>query len=180
MRIDLDDGFRIREFIETDIDALVRYANNSRVAKQLEDRFPHPYTIEDARQWLARLTEQDPLTNFVITSPDEVIGGIGLDLGEDVYFRTAEIGYWLGEPFWGQGIATRAVRAMTQWAFDKLNLVRLQARVFETNPASGRVLEKAGFSCEGRLRQSVTKQGKTMDQTIYAILGPGHYSEVNQ
>ena len=178
MQIDLGDGFQIRPLDENDIAALVKYANNPRVADQLEDRFPHPYTIGHARRWLAQLKAQDPLTNFAIASPDEVIGGIGLDLREDVYFRTAEIGYWLGEPFWGQGIATSAVRAMTGWAFENLNLVRLEARVFETNPASGRVLEKAGFACEGRLRQSVTKQGKTMDQTIYAVLDPGHNSEV--
>jgi ribosomal-protein-alanine N-acetyltransferase len=177
MQIDLGDGFRIRPLEENDIAALVKYAGNPRVAEQLEDRFPHPYTVGDARRWLATLATQDPLTNFAIVSPHEMIGGIGLDLREDVYFRTAEIGYWLGEPFWGQGIATSAVRAMTRWSFDNLNLVRLEARVFETNPASGRVLEKAGFACEGRLRKSVTKEGKTMDQTIYAVLDPGRNSE---
>ena len=87
-----------------------------------------------------------------------------------MYRRSAEIGYWLAEPFWGQGIATRAVRALSDWAFASFDLVRIFAAVFETNPASARVLEKAGFALEGRLRQSITKNGRTFDELLYARL----------
>ena len=93
-------------------------------------------------------------------SPEEAIGGIGLRLGEDIFRRTAEIGYWLGEPFWGKGIATMAVAKMTDFAFSHFDLDRIQAEVFEWNPASSRVLEKAGYSLEGRLRRELSRREK--------------------
>ena len=170
MRIDLDDGYRLRAFEEGDIESIVKYANNRKVAQTLEDRFPHPYGRIDAAAWLESLAKQDPLTHFAIATEEEAIGSIGMNLRHDVYFRTGEIGYWLGEPFWGRGIATSAVRALSRWAFLSFDLVRLQARVFDSNSASRKVLEKAGFTYEGRLRQAATKNGKTMDLHIYALL----------
>ena len=177
MRIDLCDGFQIRPFERPDIDSIVKYADNPRIAQQLEDRFPNPYQHEDAERWLRHLGAQDPLIHFAIAAPSEAIGGIGLNLRTDVYHRTGEIGYWLGEPFWGRGLATLAVKALSGWAFQNFGLTRLQAKVFASNPASCRVLEKAGFSYEGRLVQSVTKQGRTMDQHIYALLRSEHENE---
>jgi RimJ/RimL family protein N-acetyltransferase len=100
---------------------------------------------------------------------DEAVGGIGFTLQQDVAFRSAEIGYWLGEEFWGRGIATEALKAVTEHAFNEYDLCRLYAHVFEWNQASARVLEKAGYEFEGRLRKSVTKDGKTIDQLMYAI-----------
>lgn len=170
MKIDIGDGCFIRPIRRSDIEALVRYANNPNVARNLEDRFPNPYTRKDAEEWLERIEKQETVSNFAITTSREMIGGIGLHPRPDVYQRTAELGYWLGEPFWGEGIATRAVRAIVAWGFTNFDLSRIQARVFESNPASGRVLEKVGFTCEGRLRQSVTKHGVTMDQLIFAML----------
>jgi RimJ/RimL family protein N-acetyltransferase len=170
VRLDLGDGYLIREFRDSDIERLVQYADNENVARHLEDRFPHPYTEEKARDWLAYVAEQDPLTNFAIAEESGLIGGIGFQKREDVYRRTAELGYWLGGPFWGLGIAPRAVRAITEWAFESFGLERIQARVFEANPASCRVLEKAGFTYEGRLRRSVLKLNVIMDQVVYAIL----------
>ena len=98
------------------------------------------------------------------------VGGIGILLQEDVHRRSAEIGYWLGEDYWGRGIVTEAVRRVTDWAFENFDLCRIFAHVFAWNPASMRVLEKAGYEYEGRLRQSVTKDGQTIDQVIYAII----------
>ena len=98
-----------------------------------------------------------------------MIGGIGLELGSDIFQRSAEMGYWLGEPFWGRGIATEAVRAITNYAFSTFNLCRIYAGVFEWNPASMRVLEKAGYICEGRLKKSVFKDGRVIDQFLYAM-----------
>lgn len=109
-----------------------------------------------------------PESDFAIASPTEMIGGVGLTFGSDVYRRSAEIGYWLGEPFWGRGITTAAVIAVTDYAFAEHDVVRVEAAVFESNPASARVLEKAGYVLEGRLRKSVTKDGHTLDELMYA------------
>ena len=112
---------------------------------------------------------QNPLTNFAIEVGGEYAGGIGLTLESDVFYRSAEIGYWLGEPFWGGGIATAAVRTFTKFAFDNFDLLRIFANVFAWNPASGHVLEKAGYLREGVMRQCVCKQGEVTDAFLYAI-----------
>ena len=110
----------------------------------------------------------------MIAPEEELIGVVGLTFQEDVYRRSAEIGYWLGEPFWGRGLATEAVIDATRMAFERFDLIRLFAQVFETNPASCRVLEKAGYVLEGRLRHSVVKKGRVLDQLLYArVAGNG-------
>ena len=167
MQIDIGE-WRVRSHRADDAASLARYANNRNVSRNLRDAFPFPYTLADAEQWLERTLRQSPETNFAMASPTEVIGGIGLTFGEDVYRRSAEIGYWLGEPFWGRGIATAALRAVTDYAFAQHDLVRVHAAVYEWNPASARVLEKAGYVLEGRLRKSVTKDGQTIDGLLYA------------
>lgn len=172
MQLDIGDGFRIRSFAPDDADALIRYADNRNVWLGLRDRFPHPYTAADAAAWLEASQRQEPETHFAIASARELVGGIGLELQEDVHRHTAEIGYWLGEPFWGRGIATRAVRAMTGWAFAQFSLVRIYARVFTSNPASARVLEKCDYAAEGRCRLAVRKDGRWLDELIYARVSP--------
>lgn len=171
MRLPLGDGdYVIRSYDPDDVAALMKYANNAAIARQLLDHFPHPYTEEAAHEWLQAANEQDPEVSFAIATPDELIGGIGLLLRDDVFRRTAEVGYWVGEPFWGLGIATLALRTFTRWAFRELDFARIQAHVYEINPASRRVLEKAGFSLEGRLRNGATKNGQLMDLYLYAVL----------
>ena len=160
----------LRPWREGDEPALAKYANNRNVWMNLEDAFPHPYTMEDAVAWVQSQKDREPPTNLAIADADEAIGAIGLKLQGDVYQRTAEVGYWLGEPFWGQGIATHALQAFTEYAFTTFDLVRLQAFVKEWNPASARVLEKCGFTLEGRLRKNVTKDGKAVDQFLYALV----------
>jgi RimJ/RimL family protein N-acetyltransferase len=160
----------IRETAPADRAALVKYANNPKVAANLRDRFPSPYTDADARLWLTSVAGETPRTHFAIADESELIGGIGLELKGDVYRQSAEIGYWLGEPHWGRGIATLALRALTEWGFRELGLARIYAGVFETNPASARVLEKAGYVFEGRLRRHVTKGGRLLDELIYSAL----------
>lgn len=169
MRIELGDC-AIRDFQASDAATLARVADNAKIAAQLRDRFPHPYTERHARDWIAFTMEQDPVSCFAIATDEGVIGGIGLELQQDVHLRTAELGYWLAEEHWGRGIATRAVRAFTDDAFDRFDLIRVYATVFETNPASARVLEKAGFRFEGRLRMSVVKAGRVLDQLMYSKL----------
>jgi len=159
----------VRSWRWSDRDSLVRHANNRNVWINLRDRFPHPYTIGDAQSWLESVVGARPVSNFAIAVADEAVGGIGFSLQDDIGYRSAEIGYWLGEEFWGQGIATEALIAVSQYAFKSYDLCRLFAHVFEWNPGSARVLEKAGYSLEGRLRKSVTKDGKTIDQLMYAM-----------
>ena len=158
----------LRNWGETDIPALVKYADNRKIWLNVRDVFPFPYTQNDAEAWIN--TMQDPLTNFAIATRAEAIGGTGFNLQEDIYRRSAEIGYWIGEPYWNRGIATMAVGAAAKYAFANFDLARLYATVFEWNPASTRVLEKNGFKLEGRLEKSVFKDGKIIDSLQYALV----------
>ena len=160
----------VRSWEWRDRDAIVRYANNKKIAINLRDRFPHPYTSADARNWLDSVIGFEPETNFAIDVAGEAVGGIGFVMQHDVARRSAEIGYWLGEEFWGHGIVTEALSAVTEHAFANYDLCRLYAHVFEWNAASARVLEKAGYQLEGRMRKSVTKDGQTIDQFMYAVI----------
>ncbi len=149
---------------------IVAQANNRDVSVNLRDQFPYPYTHADAVAWIARCGEQDPTVNFAITIADHVIGGIGLDRDSDVFAHGAEIGYWLGAEHWGRGYATEALVAASDWAFTELGLLRLYAGVFSSNPASARVLEKAGYRREGNQRRAVNKGGVLLDRWLYAKL----------
>jgi ribosomal-protein-alanine N-acetyltransferase len=152
--------------------SLVRYANNRNVSRNLKDRFPFPYTAADADTWIGHVATQTPATAFAIVVDGAAVGGIGIELGTDVHRRSAEIGYWLGEPFWGRGIATEALRALTDYAFATFDICRLEAGVFDWNPASARVLEKAGYTLEGRARSAVVKDGRLGDRLLYALVRP--------
>ncbi len=167
MRIEFGE-FAIRDWAAEDASSIVRYANNRRIARWLRDRFPFPYTEADAETFLAAVFRQDPRTVFAVATRREAIGGIGLEFRDDVHRFTAELGYWLGEPFWGRGIMTEAIRLFTSWAFENFELHRISAAVFDGNAASARVLEKAGFEREGRLRAGVFKNGRILDQLLYA------------
>ncbi len=169
MELDLG-SCTLRSWRSDDEDSLVRHADDRDVWINLRDRFPHPYTRDDARAWLRLVAESTPETSFAVAVAGEAVGGIGITLQDDVSRRSAEIGYWLSRAYWGRGIATAAVRALTDWAFAHFDLCRLYAGVFEWNPASARVLEKAGYVLEGRLRRSVTKDGRTIDQLLYALV----------
>lgn len=169
MRIDIGE-WQVRSFRPDDAAALAKYANNRKVWRNIRDAFPHPYRMQDAMAWIRMAGRQFPEVSFAIADAEEVIGTIGLGLQSDVNYRSAEIGYWLGEPFWGRGIATAALLALTEYAFDNYDLIRLFAYVYEWNPASARVLEKAGYAFEGRLRKSATKDGQTVDQLLYAVV----------
>jgi ribosomal-protein-alanine N-acetyltransferase len=149
--------------------SLVRHANNRNVWINLRDRFPHPYTKKDAARWMSYVRYAPPGTNFAIAVDDEAVGGIGFVVQTDVHRLSAEIGYWLGEAFWGRGIMTEALRAVTELAFRDHRMTRLYAAVFEWNPASMRVLEKVGYVREGVLRRSAIKDGKIIDQVLYAM-----------
>jgi [ribosomal protein S5]-alanine N-acetyltransferase len=167
MQLDLPDA-RLRPFRRGDEDHLVESANDREIWRNVRDGFPFPYTRADAERWIAYNEGIWPAINFAIELADRVVGGVGLVLGQDVHRRTAEIGYWLARPVWGIGLATAAVRAMTRYAFAELQLVRVHAGVFVWNPASVRVLEKAGYVLEGRMRKWAYKDGEHVDAWLYA------------
>jgi ribosomal-protein-alanine N-acetyltransferase len=162
--------FTIRNWQTGDESSLVHHANNRKIWRNVRDRFPHPYTLEDAIWWIGFANAENPTVNFAIEIEGVAVGGIGLILRDDVYRLSAEIGYWLGEEFWGRGIVSEALRALTEYAFANFELYRIYAEVFEWNPASMRVLEKAGYQYEGRLRKSVIKDGQIIDACIYATV----------
>ena len=159
----------VRSWRPDDEEALVRHANNRNVWKDLRDRFPHPYTREDARSWIGYATRVRPETDFAIDVGGEAVGNIGLGLQRgDIERCAAEVGYWIGEAYWGRGVATAALRALTAYAFETFGLTRLYAVPFASNVASLRVLEKAGYRREGVLRRSAIKDGVVKDQVMYA------------
>jgi len=160
----------VRPWRASDAKALARQANNPNVARQLRDRFLHPYTIGDARTFIESVLHAHPITTFAIAVGDEPIGGIGFSPGTDVERYSAEIGYWIGEEYWGRGIAAEAVRLVSDYAFQECGLLRLYALPFADNLQSIRVLEKAGYQREAILRSSSVKFGKPRDQAIYAVI----------
>ncbi len=169
MRIELPEC-TIRAWRLEDVPSLVAHANNRNVWLKLRDRMAHPYTLADAEVYVRERVESPDKLMFCIEVDGQAVGGIGLHPGQDVNRLTAELGYWLGEAYWGRGIATAAVRAVVQHGFDALPLNRIEAYVYANNPASVRVLEKAGFEFEGRLRRSVIKDGQVLDSLLYARL----------
>ena len=159
----------VRSWQVGDEGSLALHANDRGVWLNLRDRFPHPYTRGDAESWARFATAQQPQTNFAIAVAGEAVGGIGLMLLEDIERCSAEVGYWLGRAFWGKGLATAALRALTAYAFTAHPLTRVYALPFADNAASIRVLEKAGYRIEGRLRRSAVKDGVVQDQLVYAV-----------
>ena len=160
----------VRSWKTTDIDSLVKHANNRNIWMNLRDRFPHPYTRRDGLEFLRHAQQQRPETAFAIVVDGEAVGGIGFQLNGDVERVSAEIGYWLAEPFWGRGITSEALAALTRYAIDTHRLTRIYALPFAWNLASCRVLEKAGYVLEARLRRSAIKDGQITDQMQYAYI----------
>jgi ribosomal-protein-alanine N-acetyltransferase len=162
----------IRSWRTSDVGSLVAHANNPRIAMQLRDGFPHPYTARDGRHFIRHIRAQRPETAFAIAVSAQAVGGVGFMLRPDVERTSAEIGYWLGEPFWGRGIATEALTAVTAYAIAKHGVTRVFAVPFASNAASCRVLEKAGYTLEARLRRSAIKHRAIVDQLQYAFIAP--------
>jgi [ribosomal protein S5]-alanine N-acetyltransferase len=158
----------VRPWRLDDAQSLARHANNRKVWLVVRDLFPHPYTIQNAHEFLQRTISEQSAMKFCIEIEGVAVGGIGVHPGEDVHRHTATVGYWLGEEFWGRGIMTDVVIAVTDFCFDNFPLRRISAEVFSNNPASSRVLEKAGFTFEGRLKYHVLKDGKLLDSLLYA------------
>ena len=159
---------RLRPPEPGDARSLARHANDRGVWQNLRDRLPHPYSEADALAYIEHVNSRPVQTNFAIEVDRQAVGSISLMLGEDIARQTAEVGYWIGREFWGRGIMVEAVRATTQYAFDVLGLMRVFAVPFVTSTRSSRVLDKAGYVKEGLMRRSAVKEGRVLDQWLYA------------
>lgn len=163
----IDGKARIRPLRYADSERLARLANNKKIWLKVRDMFPHPYTVADAEKFIDSVKQQDPQVTFAIEFDFKFVGAIGLVLQQDVYRFSAELGYWIGEPYWGQGIATKAVKLLCRYAFDNLKIEKLFAGVFEGNEGSKKVLEKCGFQLEGISQKAVFKDKKFLDEYRY-------------
>lgn len=162
-------NFKLRPWAATDLDSLVKYANNINIAKNMADVFPHPYTPELGIAFINMTAKNTPPNILAIEVEGEAAGGIGLHPQTDIYRKNAEMGYWLAEPFWGKGIMSQAVKQMIQYGFENLDINRIYARPFGPNTGSQKVLEKAGFTLDARLEKTFYKNGEFLDELIYSV-----------
>jgi [ribosomal protein S5]-alanine N-acetyltransferase len=163
---------RLRPFRLSDADKMAEMANNKKISRNLRDGFPHPYTYDDALTFIRHCLDMPRDTFFAIEYKGEHVGNISLSPCQDVYRKSAEIGYFIAEPFWNKGIASAAVKIIVQFGFNNLGIMRIQTGVYEYNPASQRVLEKCGFLKEGIFKKAIYKDGGLWDEVRYALLNP--------
>ncbi len=162
-------NFILRPWTIEDLDSLVKYANNYKIAKNLTNRYPYPYAIDNGKAFIESATREVPANIFAIDVNDEAVGGIGIHPQKNIQLKNAELGYWLAEPFLGNGIATAAVKQMVEYGFKTYDITRIFAKPFGTNIASQKVLEKAGFRLEARFEKSLFKNGEYLDELVYAV-----------
>lgn len=165
----------LRKWRANDLQNLVKHANNPKIAENMRDAFPDPYTIEEGKKWLRFSKKTNLGHNFAITINDEAIGGVGLEVGMDIERISAEAGYWIGEEYWGQGITASALKGLLEYGFNNLKLERIFSTPFDHNIASRKVLEKNGFVLEGIMRNSVKKTGKIYNKALYAIIREDYF-----
>jgi [ribosomal protein S5]-alanine N-acetyltransferase len=156
--------------MHTDAYELASSLNNKNIWNNLRDYIPYPYTTSDARDYIALQQGISPVQHFAIEYNKAIAGGCGIIVRGDVYRKTAEIGYWIAEAHWGKGIATAAVKWLTDYAFANFDIVRLQAEVFEHNKASMKVLEKNGYMLEAIHQKAVIKNGVLMSEHLWVCL----------
>ncbi|OFZ67587.1 MAG: hypothetical protein A3D92_15035 [Bacteroidetes bacterium RIFCSPHIGHO2_02_FULL_44_7] len=161
---------QLRTFKSGDAPNLVRIANNPKIAANLRDGFPHPYTYEHAEKFILMAMHDRKSKVFAIEWEGQHVGNVGLHRKDDIYRNTAEIGYFIGEDYWGKGIASLAVAQAVRYGFEEMDLMRIDAGVFDYNLGSMRVLEKCGFQKEGIARRAAVKLGKVLDEHRYAIV----------
>jgi RimJ/RimL family protein N-acetyltransferase len=160
---------KLRPWNIEDAESLVENANNFKIARFMSDAFPYPYTIEHAKNFIAFATKDEPIHIFAIEIDGKAVGGIGIHPQVDIMKKNAELGYWLGEKYWGNGIISKAIREIIPWAFKTYDITRIYARPFGSNIASQKVLEKAGFILEAKIKENIFKNGAYLDELIYAI-----------
>lgn len=163
---------QIRRWKIEDAATLAAALNNKKIQDNLRDGLPYPYTEEDAKDYITAMIESDKNTTyaFAITVDDKAIGSIGVFRKDNIHYRTAEMGYYIAEPFWGKGLGTSAVKQACEYIFGNTDIIRIFAEPFAYNTASCRILEKNGFVCEGILRSNAVKNGKMVDMKLYSII----------
>lgn len=162
----------IRKWRIEDAGNLARMLNNKKILDNLRDGLPYPYTEKDAKEYITAMLAADQTRTFAfaITAEDKAIGSIGVFRQDNIHFRTAEMGYYIGQPYWGKGVGTRAVKQTCRYIFEHTDIIRIYAEPFAHNTASCRVLEKSGFTLEGTLRGNAVKNGKILDMKMYSII----------
>lgn len=165
-----DNQLKLRAFRDSDSKRLAELCNNKKIWDNLRDYMPFPYTEDNANDFIKYCQGENPQYTFAIEYNGEFVGTIGLVRQTDIYKLTAEIGYWIGEPYWGMGIATKAVQLITEYGFNELGLVRIYTGVFAFNKASQRVLEKVGFKLECIFEKSVYKNDRIYDEYRYGLI----------
>jgi [ribosomal protein S5]-alanine N-acetyltransferase len=164
---------KLRPWHITDAPSLVLNANNKNVIENLRDVFPYPYTNNDARFFITHIANSTNNLIMAIDVEGDAVGSIGIHPQADIYRKNAELGYWLGEKYWGKGIASEAVNAIVEYAFKHFDIHKIFANVFERNKASMKVLEKCGFTCEAIHRQAIVKGDAFMDEYMYVRFSDG-------
>lgn len=162
-------NFKLRPWNSNDLISLVKYANNWNVAKNLTDKFPFPYTEQHGKSFINYATKDNPIHIFAIEVNGESVGGIGIHPQDDIQRKNAELGYWLGEPFWGLGIISQAIQEVVSYAFNTYDIDRVFARPFGSNVGSQRVLEKNGFILEAKFDKILIKNDELEDELFYAV-----------
>ena len=165
----METKIKLRPWTISDLNNLVRYANNWNVAKNLTDKFPFPYTETHGTDFIEYATQDDPIHIFAIDIDEQAVGGIGIHPQDDIHRRNAELGYWLAEPFWGKGIVSDAIKQILDFAFSTYDIDRVFARPFGTNIPSQRVLEKNNFTLEAKFENVLIKEGEILDELIYGF-----------
>lgn len=164
------DNIKLRQLAEDDASELARLGNDPTIFDNVRDYFPNPYSIKDAHSFITQTSLEDPVRTFAITYREQLAGVIGIKKQTDIYRKSGEVGYWIGAPYRGVGIATIAVALITDYGIKRLGLNRLYAGVFSTNTASMKVLEKCGYLREGISRKGVWKNGRFLDEYRYAFV----------
>lgn len=162
--------FLLRKIKVDDRYQLAEIANNKKIWLNLRDRFPHPYGLEDADFYINMILQEEPQYSFAIEVDGAFAGMVGLLPMDDVYRKTTEIGYWLGEPYWGRGIMTEACQLVTDYGLNTLEFIRIHTGVFENNIGSMRILEKCGYQKDGVFEKSIIKDGKILNEHRYSIV----------
>lgn len=163
---------KIRKWQIEDAENLALVINNKKIQENLRDGIPYPYTVENAKEYINSMlsADKDETYAFAITVDDKAIGSIGVFRCNNIHFRSAEMGYYIAESYWGKGIGTNAVEQTCRYIFENTDIIRIFAEPFAYNTASCRILEKAGFQCEGILRKNAIKNGAILDMKMYALI----------
>ena len=162
----------MRQWQSSDAEALTNIINNTKILNNLRDGIPYPYTIENAKEFIAQTlnAEKNSQYAWAVLANGKVIGSIGVFRKDNIHYRTAELGYYIAEGYWGMGIMTSVLKNVCKFIFENTDIIRIFAEPFAHNTASCRALEKAGFALEGVLRQNAVKNGKILDMKMYSIV----------